>query len=194
MRGSICRKRLRYVFLTINQGACNEVELCYPDKFVRESEPVPDLLAEIVQRLSQDGSLSVKNFVPDPATLLGGHSVTFPSSNEVVEPLLGVPMRSRHFSKPPLPRQNSSASALSPADLTGDHPTESTMSGTEMALDRGYPGQGDFSSDQGRSSSNPEAESSWVASKGITTSYDGEIPAPTRTQAHPSDAMDVDDN
>lgn len=108
------------------------------DKFARESESVPPLLAEIVQRLSQDSSLSVHIYIPDPATLLGGQqSVTFPSSDEVVEPTTsGQPTRSRHFSKPPLSRLNSSASAA-------DHPgigVQPMDVGADMTADRFYEG------------------------------------------------------
>ncbi|KAJ3560918.1 hypothetical protein NP233_g10522 [Leucocoprinus birnbaumii] len=108
------------------------------DEFVRESEPIPSLLAEIIQRLSQDSSLSVKIYIPDPATLLGGQqSVTFPSFGDVVEPLTpGQPSRSRHFSKPPLSRLNSSASIT---DLTGSGVQPMELD-TNVVVDRLYGG------------------------------------------------------
>lgn len=80
----------------------------------------------------------MKIYIPDPTTLLGGQqSVTFPSSNKATEPLPGQPNRSRHFSKPPLSRLNSSASAADQPSV-GIHPMDVSV---EVAVER-TPGDG----------------------------------------------------
>ncbi|KXN85478.1 Serine/threonine-protein phosphatase 2A 65 kDa regulatory subunit A beta isoform [Leucoagaricus sp. SymC.cos] len=167
------------------------------DKFVRESESVPDLLAEIIQRLSQDSSLSVRSFIPDPATLLGGQqSVTFPSSSEFVEPTAtlpapGAPIRSRHFSKPPLPRLNSSVSAVDHSSIDV-HLTNASANGVGMAVERVY---GDSSV------ASADLDSQVPMQAGGTTGDTGRMSLDNRghlafnAHTYPSDdAMDIDNN
>jgi len=73
----------------------------WSDKFIRETEPIPALLVDILRRLSQDSSPSVKMYIPESAALLGG----IPAHGEKLAPaVFSQPTRSRHFSKPPLSR------------------------------------------------------------------------------------------
>jgi len=73
----------------------------WSDKFIRETEPIPALLVDILRRLSQDSSPSIKMYIPESAALLGG----IPAHGEKLAPaVFSQPTRSRHFSKPPLSR------------------------------------------------------------------------------------------
>lgn len=68
---------------------------------MRQTEPVPALLADIIQQLSQDSSPSVQMYISGPVALLGG----IPTCGETPAPAASSqPDRSRHFSKPPLSR------------------------------------------------------------------------------------------
>jgi len=158
------------------------------DTFTRESEPIHELLAEIVGQLSQDSSLSVRSFIPDPSTLLGGPPVTFPSSNEVMElmPMI-TPMRSRHISKPPLPRQTSSASVLSAADATSadiNHPVEANANEGETVVGRDYEGRDHQLYDHNAMASEVEPPSSRLANESNDYSDESHLVS--------SMAMDVD--
>ncbi|KAF9453236.1 ARM repeat-containing protein [Macrolepiota fuliginosa MF-IS2] len=193
-----------HVMYDLSRDTVTDVRICVArfagsvcDTFMRESEPLPDPLAEIVQRLSQDSSLSVKSFIPDPATLLCGHSVIFPSSNEVVEPTLAPPMRSRHFSKPPFPRQSSSVSVLSAADLPsgGNHSTDTNGNGPAMEVDRGYAGQSDGQDDDQEYGGTPSGTSSSqpnLASEASTATYTGGPQLLPQRSIYSNDTMDVD--
>lgn len=153
----------------------SEADVTWLDKFSRESEPIPELFAEIVGRLSQDPSLSVRSFIPDLTTLLGAQPVTFPSSNELVEPMSIAPMRSRHFSKPPLPRQTSSANVSSAADVTGANNSRSSeveANGSETVVDRGYEGQASQSCDVDATDS---PRLSWLAKEGSDYGEEGSV-------------------
>jgi len=71
----------------------------YLGKFKRElTEPIPALLVDILRRLSQDSSPSVKMYIPESAALLGG----IPAHGKPAPAVFSQPTRSRHFSKPPL--------------------------------------------------------------------------------------------
>lgn len=185
------------MFLPPMQRVYHEADAACVDKFVRESEPVPDLLAEIVQRLSRDNSLSVKRFVPDPAALLGGESVTFPSFKEEVEPQLVTPMRSRHFSKPPLPRRGSSATVSSAADSlnTEDRSIDANVNGAGMVVERSYGGQNNARDDDQRYGATDSQAGMFQPdpSVGSVTPCAGVCQLPPRTIGCSSNAMDVDD-
>jgi len=73
------------------------------DKFMRETEPIPALLVDILRRLSQDSSPSVKMYISESAALLGGISAR---GEKPAPAILSQPTRSRHFSKPPVSRHD----------------------------------------------------------------------------------------